>query len=60
MNSTSRWLGQGVFDDLPIQFKASLASALLLLCLLALGANAYLTSKRSAAGLHVLSAELVP
>ena len=60
MNAARRWLGQGAFDDLPIQFKASLASALLLLCLLALGANAYLTSKRSAAGLRVLSTELVP
>ena len=32
----------------------------MLVCLLALGANAYLTSTRSAAGLHVLSGELVP
>ena len=33
---------------------------LLLVCLLALGANAYLTSTRSAAGLHVLTNELIP
>jgi serine phosphatase RsbU (regulator of sigma subunit)/HAMP domain-containing protein len=59
-NRTRFRLGRGAFDDLPIQFKASLASALLLVCLLALGANAYLTSKRSAAGLRVLSTELVP
>lgn len=50
MTTPRRWPGQAVFDDLPIQAKASLA----------LGANAYLTSKRSAAGLHVLSTELVP
>jgi serine phosphatase RsbU (regulator of sigma subunit)/HAMP domain-containing protein len=60
MNSARGWHGLGSFDDLPIQFKASLASALLLICLLALGANAYLTSTRSAAGLRVLSSELVP
>ena len=48
------------FDNLSVQFKASLASALLLVCLLALGAHAYLTSTRSAAGLRVLSTELVP
>jgi len=60
MNPTRRRPGHGRFDDLPIQLKASLASALLLICLLALGANAYLTSTRSAAGLQVLSGELVP
>ena len=60
MNSSRRWLGRGAFDDLPIQLKASLASLLLLLCLLVLGVNAYLTSARSAAGLRVLSTELVP
>ena len=47
MTSSRRWPGQGAFDDLPIQVKASLASALLL-GLLGLGGNAYLTSKRSA------------
>lgn len=60
MNPADRWSGRGRFDDLPIQLKASLASALLLICLLALGAHAYLTSTRSAAGLRVLSGELVP
>ena len=60
MNSTRRRPGRGTFDDLPIQFKASLASALLLVCLLALGTNAYLTSTRSAASLRVLSSELAP
>ena len=54
MNPADRWSGRGRFDDLPIQLKASLASALLLICLLALGAHAYLTSTRSAAGLRVL------
>lgn len=60
MNLAARWSRRGRFGDLPIQLKASLASALLLICLLALGAHAYLTSTRSAAGLHVLSGELVP
>ena len=60
MNPADRWSRRGRFDDLPIQLKASLASALLLVCLLALGAHAYLTSTRSAAGLQVLSGELVP
>ncbi|MBS0339079.1 MAG: response regulator [Proteobacteria bacterium] len=50
----------GNFNNLSIQFKATFASALLLACLLGLGAHAYLTSFRSAAGLHVLSSELVP
>jgi signal transduction histidine kinase/DNA-binding response OmpR family regulator len=50
----------GVFNNLSIQLKASAASALLLVCLLALGANAYLTSTRSAEGLHILTNQLIP
>src|SRR5271165_7558100 len=50
----------GVFNNLPIQIKASAASALLLICLLALGTNAYLTSTRSAEQLRSLSNELIP
>ncbi len=50
----------GIFNNLSVQIKASVASALLLVCLLALGANAYLTSTRSAAGLRVLTNELIP
>jgi signal transduction histidine kinase/CheY-like chemotaxis protein len=50
----------GNFDNLSVQFKATLASGFLLACLLGLGAHAYLTSMRSAAGLRVLSGELVP
>ena len=50
----------GIFNNLSIQIKASAASVLLLICLLGLGANAYLTSTRSAAGLRVLSNELAP
>ena len=50
----------GVFNNLSIQVKASAASVLLLICLLGLGTNAYLTSTRSAAGLRVLTNELVP
>ena len=36
------------------------ASAVLLICLLALGANAYMTSTKSAEGLRVLSDEIEP
>jgi hypothetical protein len=43
------------FANLSIRIKASAASVVLLICLLAVGANAYLTSTRSAAGLHMLS-----
>src|ERR1700730_6957968 len=48
----------GWFHNLSIQIKASAAAAALLICLLALGANAYLTSTRSAAGLQVLAQDL--
>jgi signal transduction histidine kinase/CheY-like chemotaxis protein/HAMP domain-containing protein len=50
----------GIFNNLSVQIKASVASALLLICLLGLGTNAYLTSTRSAAGLRVLTNELIP
>jgi adenylate cyclase len=50
----------GFFQNLPIQIKASAASGLLLICLLALGINAYLTSTRSAEGLRSLSNDLIP
>jgi adenylate cyclase len=50
----------GIFNNLSIQIKASIASVLLLICLLGLGANAYLTSTRSAEGLRVLTNELIP
>lgn len=59
MDAARRPFTLRVFNDLPIQIKASLAAVLLLLCLLALGVNAYLTSVRAAAGLRVLSNELV-
>ncbi len=48
------------FNNLSVQIKASVASVLLLICLLALGTNAYLTSTRSAAGLQVLTNDLIP
>ena len=48
----------GVFNNLSIQIKASAASAVLLICLLALGANAYMTSTKSAEGLRLLSHEI--
>ena len=50
----------GIFNNLSIQIKASVASGLLLICLLILGANAYLTSTQSADGLHTLTNELIP
>jgi signal transduction histidine kinase/CheY-like chemotaxis protein/HAMP domain-containing protein len=48
------------FNNLSIQIRASVASALVLICLLGLGANAYLTSIRSAAGLRDLTNDLAP
>src|SRR6516225_1762653 len=50
----------GIFNNLSIQTKASIASVLLLICLLGLGANAYLTSTRSADGLRALSNQMIP
>jgi adenylate cyclase len=50
----------GIFNNLSVQIKASVASVLLLICLLALGTNAYLTSTRTSAGLQVLTNELLP
>ncbi len=50
----------GILQNLSIRIKATAASAVLLICLLALGANAYLTSSRSADGLRMLSHELEP
>ena len=50
----------GLLHNLSIQIKASAASAILLICLLALGANAYMTSTKSAEGLRILSHELEP
>jgi len=49
-----------VFNNLSIQLKGSIASLLLLICLLGLGVNAYLTSTRTAEGLRVLTNELIP
>jgi adenylate cyclase len=49
-----------IFNNLSIQLKASIASLLLLICLLGLGANAYLTSMRAAEELRVLTNELIP
>ncbi len=50
----------GFVHNLSIQIKASAASALLLICLLGLGANAYITSTKSADGLRILSYQLEP
>ena len=48
----------GALNNLSIQIKASAASAVLLICMLALGANAYVTSIKSAEGLRMLSHEI--
>ena len=48
----------GILNNVSIQIKAAAASAVLLICLLALGANAYMTSTKSAEGLRVLSHEI--
>ncbi len=58
MRADRRSFTIGAVNDLPIQLKASLASLLLMLCLLGLGGNAYLTSVRAAEGLSVLSDDL--
>jgi adenylate cyclase len=58
-SSGIQWL-IGIFNNLSVQIKASVASVLLLICLLTLGTNAYLTSTRSAAGLRILTNELIP
>jgi len=49
-----------LFDNLSIQIKASAASAVLLICLSVLCANAYLTSSHYAQGLRTLSQDMVP
>ncbi len=49
----------GRFDDLSLRIKTSAAAVVLLVCLLALGANAYVTWTRSTAGLRMLSQDLV-
>lgn len=50
----------GFLRNIPINLKALAASVVLLICLLALGANAYMTSTKSADGLHMLSYRLEP
>jgi len=49
-----------LFENLPIQIKAFSASAVLLICLLFLGAVAYVTLDRSQEGLHTLSSSILP
>ncbi|MGA7971367.1 MAG: methyl-accepting chemotaxis protein, partial [Pseudolabrys sp.] len=54
---------RGLFDwlrDVSLPIKASAASAVLVVCLVAVGLNAYVTSNDSAAGLHQLSSRLGP
>jgi adenylate cyclase len=47
-------------NNLSVQIKAFAASAILLICLLALGINAYVTSIKSASELRALSGDLIP
>src|SRR5450756_220696 len=48
------------FENLPIQIKAFAASAILLICLISLGAIAYVTLDRSEDNLHTLSSTILP
>jgi signal transduction histidine kinase/HAMP domain-containing protein len=48
------------FENLPIQIKAFAASAVLLICLISLGAIAYVTLDRSEDNLHTLSSTILP
>ena len=48
------------FENLSIQIKAFAASAVLVICLIALGAIAYVTLDRSQQGLHTLSTTILP
>ena len=60
IRSAGRWSLFGLLNNLSIQIKALAAFAVLLICLLALGANAYITSTKSAEGLRILSNEIEP
>ena len=55
IRSAGRWSLFGILNNLSIQIKASAAFAVLLVCLLSLGANAYITSTKSVEGLRILS-----
>src|ERR1035437_4174763 len=48
------------FENLPIQIKAFAASAVLLICLISLGAIAYVTLDKSENNLHTLSSTILP
>jgi signal transduction histidine kinase/CheY-like chemotaxis protein/HAMP domain-containing protein len=48
------------FENLPIHIKAFAAPAVLLICLICLGAVAYVTLDRSEEGLHTLSSTILP
>jgi signal transduction histidine kinase/CheY-like chemotaxis protein/HAMP domain-containing protein len=48
------------FENLPIHIKAFAASTVLLICLICLGAVAYVTLDRSEVGLHTLSSTILP
>jgi signal transduction histidine kinase/CheY-like chemotaxis protein/HAMP domain-containing protein len=48
------------FENLSVQIKAFAASAVLLICLISLGAIAYVTLDKSEDGLHILSSKILP
>jgi hypothetical protein len=49
-----------LFKNLRIQIKAFAASAVLLICLIFVGASAYVTLVKSQKGLHTLSSTILP
>ncbi len=62
-DSAERPRRRGLLDwlhDISLPIKLSAASAVLLVCLVAVGLNAYVTSNQSAAGLRQLSVRLEP
>ena len=48
------------FENLPIQIKSFSSSAILLICLISLGAIAYVTLNKSEDNLHTLSSRILP
>src|ERR1700693_6094306 len=60
MPSTRTSLFWDFVNAIPVSVKSFVAAAILLICMVTLGTNAYLTSMRSAAGLRVLSSEIIP
>ena len=60
MEGSKRQRTFSFFENLPIQIKAFAASAVLLICLISLGAIAYVTLDKSEKDFHFLSSSVVP